>query len=203
MRCKLQKKDMHQLSLLTSYGDFHCAIEWKWKPAHYSPEACLATKTAKIVSRSNDYQKLIDLMTFCEALNRLASVASICAHSHHEGPQAFSYEWHPCSSLISWAQPHIIEICRLFFFLSFFFFKRHVPLLKAVLSKWAMSQTLGCRKKSFMGGFPAELSWLKGNEEVGRRDTGSWGDVWGLRWGCFEGAVEGGGSGGGLPFWSF
>lgn len=36
-----------------------------------------------------------------------------------------------------------------------------------------MPQTLGRREKSFMVGFPAELSWLKGNEEVGRRDTGS------------------------------
>lgn len=81
------------------------------------PEACLATKTANVVSWSNDYQKLIDLMTFHEALNHLASVASICAHSHHEGPEAFSYEWHPCSSLINWAQRHIIEICRSFFFL--------------------------------------------------------------------------------------
>jgi len=97
----------------------------------YRPEGCLATKTAKVVSRSNDYQKLIDLMTFCEALNRLASVASICAHSHHEGPQACSYEWHPQSSLISWAQPHIIEICRLFslsfFHLFFVFFKDMSP----------------------------------------------------------------------------
>lgn len=101
--------------------------------SQFSPEAFLFTKTAKIVSRSNDYQKLIVDWPFCVALNHLASVASICVHSHHVGPQAFSYEWHPCISLISWAQPHIIEICRLFFFLSFF--KRHVPLLKAVLSK--------------------------------------------------------------------
>lgn len=42
-------------------------------------------KTAKVVSRSNEYQKLIDLKTFCEVLNRLASVVSVWAHSHHEG----------------------------------------------------------------------------------------------------------------------
>lgn len=84
----------HQLSFLTSCWDFYrrCAIEWKWKAAQHSPVACLATETAKVVSRSNDYRKLIDLITFCEAHNHLASVASICAHSHHEGPQAFSYE---------------------------------------------------------------------------------------------------------------
>lgn len=45
-----------------------------------------------------------------------------------------------------------------------------------------------------MVGFPAELSWLKGNEEVGRRDVESGGDVSGLWWGCFKGAVEGGAS---------
>lgn len=56
-----------------------------------------------------------------------------------------------------------------------------------------MSQTPGRRKKSFMVGFPAELSWLKGNEEVGRRDKGSRGDVWWLRWGCFKGAMKRGG----------
>lgn len=44
-------------------------------------------KLVKVVSRSNDYQKLIDLITFCKALDRLASVASICTHSHHEGPE--------------------------------------------------------------------------------------------------------------------
>lgn len=60
-----------------------------------------------------------------------------------------------------------------------------------------MSQTLGRRKKSFMVGFPAELSWLKGNEEVGRRDTGRGGTVWGLRWGYFKGR---GGGGGVFPF---
>lgn len=49
--------------------------------------AYLATKTANVVSRSNDYQKLIDLITFCEAVDRLASVASICAHSHNEDPE--------------------------------------------------------------------------------------------------------------------
>lgn len=49
--------------------------------------ACLVTKTAKVVSRSNDYQKLIDLITFCKVVDRLASVASICAHSHHERPE--------------------------------------------------------------------------------------------------------------------
>lgn len=52
----------------------------KYESAEHGPVACLVTKTAKVVSRSNDYQKLIDLITFCEALNRLASVASICAH---------------------------------------------------------------------------------------------------------------------------
>lgn len=35
-----------------------------------------------------------------------------------------------------------------------------------------------------MVGFPAELSWLKGNEEVGRRDAGSRG---------MSGALGGGG----------
>lgn len=43
-----------------------------------------------------------------------------------------------------------------------------------------MPQTLGRREKSFMVGFPAELSWLKGNEEVGRRDTESRGIFGGL-----------------------
>lgn len=54
-----------------------------------------------------------------------------------------------------------------------------------------MSQTPSRRKKSFMVGFPAELSWLKGNEEVGRRDMESGGDISGLWWGCCKGAVEG------------
>lgn len=110
---------IHQFSFVTSYSDFYrpCAREWKWEPVHCGPVARRVTKTAKVLSQSNDYQKLIELITFCEALNRLASVASICAHSHDESPRVFSYEWHPCSSLIGWAQPHIIEICRSFFFL--------------------------------------------------------------------------------------
>lgn len=54
-----------------------------------------------------------------------------------------------------------------------------------------MSQTLGRRKKSFMVGFPAELSWLKGNEEVGRRDMGCRGDDWGVLVGVFQGAMAG------------
>lgn len=73
------------------------------------------------------------------------------------------------------------------------------PLVERFARREAMSQTLSRRKKSFMVGFPAELSWLKGNEEVGRRDTGSRGDVWGLWWGCFKGAMKRGG-GGGLSF---
>lgn len=146
--------------------------------------ACLATKTAKVVLRSNDYQKLIDLITFCEALDRLASVASICAHSHHEGPGVFSCEWHPRGPLISWAQRHIIKICRSF-----------SSLVESCSLCEAMPQTLGRREKSFMVGFPAELSWLKGNEEVGRRDTGSKGDVWGGSQGLWKQ--------GGLFFWSF
>lgn len=144
--------------------------------------ACLATKTAKVASRSNDHQKLIDLITFCEALDRLASVASICAHSHREGPGVFSR-----GPLISWAQRHIIKICRSFF-----------SLVESRALREAMPQTLGRREKSFMVGFPAELSWLKGNEEVGRRDTGSRG-VWGGVWGVHRGYE----SRGGLFFWSF
>lgn len=55
-----------------------------------------------------------------------------------------------------------------------------------------MPQTLGRREKSFMVGFPAELSWLKGNEEVGRRDTGSRGMFGGFGGGV-TGAMKGGG----------
>lgn len=40
--------------------------------------------TVMVVSWSNDYQKLIDLITSCGALNCLASVALICAHSRHK-----------------------------------------------------------------------------------------------------------------------
>lgn len=65
-----------------------------------------------------------------------------------------------------------------------------VLLLKSCALGEAMSQTLGRPKRSFMVGFPAELSWLKGNEEVGRRDVGSGGDVWGARWGTFKGAMK-------------
>ena len=96
-------------------------------------------------------------MTFYEALNRLASVASICAHSHHEGPEAFSYEWHPFSSLISWAQPHIIEICRSFFFLKdmsscwkLCALKGHVPNTgpsKKIIYGWFSSWTVMGKRK--------------------------------------------------------
>lgn len=57
-----------------------------------------------------------------------------------------------------------------------------------------MPQTLGRREKSFMVGFPAELSWLKGNEEVGRRDTESRGIFGGLGWGGVTGAMKWGAS---------
>ena len=42
-----------------------------------------------------------------------------------------------------------------------------------------------------MVGFPAELSWLKGNEEVGRRDMGCRGDDRGVLVGVFQGDVVG------------
>ncbi len=60
------------ISFSTLHCDFgqHCAIECKWKLARHSPVACLATKTAKVTSRSNDHQKSIDLITFCEAHQR-------------------------------------------------------------------------------------------------------------------------------------
>lgn len=80
------------------------------------------------------------------------------------------------------------------------FFKTSPVVESRALSKKAMSQTLGRRKKSFMVGFPAELSWLKRNEEVGRRVAGSGGDVWGLQWGCFKGTMEGRGGWGVSPF---
>lgn len=54
-----------------------------------------------------------------------------------------------------------------------------------------MSQTLGRPKRSFMVGFPAELSWLKGNEEVGRRDVGVEG-MFGGEVGDFQGGYEAG-----------
>lgn len=60
-----------------------------------------------------------------------------------------------------------------------------------------MSQTLGRRKKSFMVGFPAELSWLKGNEEVGRRVTGEWRGRLGV---AVEGVSRGLWKGGVFPF---
>lgn len=189
---------MHQLHFLTSYCDFYrdCEAEWKWKPAQHSPEACSATKTAKVVSRSNDYQKLIDLMTFCEVLNRLASVASICAHSHHEGPQAFSCEWHPCSSLISWAQLHIIEICRSFFFL---FFKGMSPRWKPCILKGRVPNT-GPSKKIIYGWLSSWTAMAKRKCRDWEEGYGEWRGMFrGLGWGCFKGAM-------GwwcLPFWSF
>lgn len=51
-----------------------------------------------------------------------------------------------------------------------------------------MSQTLGRPKRSFMVGFPAELSWLKGNEEVGRRGRLG-GEVGDFQGGCEAGVL--------------
>lgn len=121
---------------------------------------------------------------------QLFSISSInlCSFTSRGSSRLHVHEWHPRSSLISWAQLHIIANMQIALLSSL------VLLFESRALGEAMSQTLGRPRRSFMVGFPAELSWLKGNEEVGRRDVGSGGDVWG--WG-------GGLSSGGPSFWSF
>lgn len=100
----------------------------------------------------------------------------------------------------------MIEICRSRFLLSSSCF-----LIKDVSHCWkpcslkTMSQTLGRQKKSFMVGFPAELSWLR-KRRGWEEGYGEWVGCLGLVVGVFRGGYGGrggvcvGGWGGVLPF---